>query len=116
MPAEGAGSSMSVHGEYSRALRSVLERLEECEGLVGREWRDTLDGAQLRPELDLSSAARVAIAGVAGLEAELSHAGAAVEVAAISAADRARLQPLRDACHHLHAHCHAILGGEPLDR
>ena len=108
---------MSVHGEYSRALRSVLERLEECEGLVGREWRDTLDGAQLRADLDLSTAARAAIAGVTRLEAELSDAGAVVEVAAISAADRARLQPLRDACHHLHAHCHAILGGgRPLDR
>ena len=107
---------MSVHGEYSRALRSVLERLEECEGLVERGWRDTLDGAQLRPDLDLSTAARAAIAVVIRLEAELSHAGSAAEGAAISAADRARLQPLRDACHHLHAHCHAILGGGPLDR
>ena len=107
---------MSVHGEYSRALRSVLERLEECEGLVGRGWRDTLDGAQLRPDLDLSTAARTAIAAVTGLEAELSDAAAAVEVSAIYSADRARIQPLRDACHHLLAHCHAILGGAPPDR
>ncbi len=107
---------MSVHGEYSRALRSVLERLEESEALVGREWQDILNAAQLRPDADLSTAARAALAGVARLEADLARAGAAVEAAANSSLGRARLEPLRDACHNLRAHCHAILGGRLPDR
>ena len=107
---------MSVHGEYSRALRSVLEQLGECEALVGREWQHTLDAAQLRPDGDLSTAARAALAGVARLETDLDRAGAAVEAAANSNLGRARLEPLRDACHNLRAHCHAILGSGPQDR
>ena len=107
---------MSVHGEYGRALRKVLERLDECEGLVEREWRDTLDAAQMRPGLDLSTAARAALAAVVRLDADLAPSGSAGAGAAIPAADRARIQPLRDACHHLRAHCHAILGGDPRDR
>lgn len=107
---------MSVHGEYSRALRNVLERLEESETLVGREWQDILDAAQLRSDGDLSTAARAALAVMARLEAELARAGSAGGVAANSKLGGARLEPLRDACHHLRAHCHAILGGGLPDR
>jgi len=107
---------MSVHGEYARALRGVGERLAECEELVGDDWGDALDAARLTPQRDLSNAARAALALLQRVEAELESADAGRGSAVPPAIRRARLESLRDACHHLRAHCRAILGVIPGDR
>lgn len=107
---------MSVHGEYGRALRGVLEQLDECNGLVARDGRNSLDAAHTSPVQDLSTAARRALAGLDRVEADLTDAAGRVEAARHAGADRLRLERLRDACHHLRAHCHAILGVGSPDR
>ncbi|MBK7950538.1 MAG: hypothetical protein IPK00_17715 [Deltaproteobacteria bacterium] len=91
---------MSVHGEYARSLASVLELLAEGE-LRGRDaLLDALDAARATETRELSSAARTA-------RAVLDRIDAALDEARDAADDHARL---REACHHLRAHCHAILG------
>lgn len=91
---------MSVHGEYARALASVIETVAES-ALRGREEiLDALGAAKAMETRDLSTAARSARAIVDRIEA-------ALEGGATNSTDHARV---RDACHHLRAHCHAILG------
>lgn len=91
---------MSVHGEYARSLAIVLELLAEG-ALRGREaLLDALGAARATETRDLSSAARAA-------RAVLDRIDAALDDDRDTADDDARL---RDACHHLRAHCHAILG------
>jgi len=102
---------VSVHGEYARALRGVRERLSEREGLVGEAWSAAFEAAEATPTRDLSAAARTALALIERLEAELAATAVAPgREAPAPAARRARLEPLRDACHHMRAHCRAILG------
>lgn len=88
---------MSVHGEYARALANLLDRLAGS-ALPGRDaWLRALDGAHATEARDLSTAARCA-------RTVLDEIGTALE-------DPGADGGLRDACHHLRAHCHAILGG-----
>lgn len=105
---------MSVHGEYSRALRHVIERLDEQASTTAARHREALDGARPTPERDLSTAARAALAVLARVEAELvssvSAATGRPEDDGRGSADRPTSDDLRDACHHLRAHCRAILG------
>lgn len=91
---------MSVHGEYARALASLLARLAESEHPERAAWLRDLDGAHATAARDLSTAARCARAVLDRIEG-----GDGVDALA---ADDDRL---RDACHHLRAHCQAILGG-----
>lgn len=101
---------MSVHGEYQRALRVVQLRLAESEFLVGEGWAAKLESAQLEEGRDLSSAARRALELLASLAAEFESEGAPADGSDASSAPHGRLELLRDACHRLRAHCHAILG------
>ncbi len=101
---------MSVHGEYQRALRVVQVRLTEAENLVGESWGAKLENAQLEQGRDLSAAARTSLELLSGLEAEIASKGALADGGVASGAPHGRLELLRDACHRLRAHCHAILG------
>jgi hypothetical protein len=101
---------MSVHGEYQRALRVVQLRLAESEFLMGEGWDAKLEGAQLAEGRDLSSAARTSLELLANLEAELESNGTLADGGGASESPHGRLELLRDACHRLRAHCHAILG------
>lgn len=102
MPTEEARRVvMSVHGEYSRALRHVLERLDEQDPERARRHREALEAAHPTPARDLSTAARAALAALAQLESDPAFA--------------TPVDGLRDSCHHLRAHCRAILGAAASD-
>jgi hypothetical protein len=110
MRGEEVGTSMSVHGEYQRALRVVQLRLAESEFLMGEGWAERLECAQLDEGRDLSSAARASLELLASLDARLQSEDALAEGEVASRSPHGRLELLRDACHRLRAHCHAILG------
>lgn len=110
MRGEGVVTSMSVHGEYQRALRVVQLRIAESEFLLGAGWEAKFASAQLEEGRDLSSAARTSLELLANLEVEYESLGALADSGAASRAPQGRLELLRDACHRLRAHCHAILG------
>ena len=110
MRGEGALYVVSVHGEYLRALRVVQLRLAESEFLLGEGWDAKLESAQLEEGRDLSSAARASLELLASLEAELEGQSAVADGGGASGSPLERLELLRDACHRLRAHCHAILG------
>ena len=103
---------MSVHGEYQRSLRNLEVRLTEAADALALPWADAIAAARLDGARDLSSAARAALALVARLEAALGPFGDDVRPMAPHASPPAAepLPALRDACHHLRAHCRAILG------
>lgn len=91
---------MSVHGEYARALAGIVEALAASARPDRAGWIDALDAAHATETRDLSTAARAARAILDRLEADRGGSG-----------PESSLEPaLRDACHHLRAHCHAILG------
>jgi hypothetical protein len=106
---------MSVHGEYQRALRVVQLRLAESEFLVGEGWGVKLESAQLEEGRDLSSAARTSLELLARLEAEFESQDALAGGALAATPPLGRLELLRDACHRLRAHCHAILGSSTVN-
>lgn len=93
---------MSVHGEYARALALVLDALGQ--GAQQRrnwnEWIAALDAAQATQTRDLSTAALTARSILDRIEAALDSNGRPTDADA----------RLRDVCHHLRAHCQAILG------
>lgn len=97
---------MSVHGEYARALASVLETLAESACRGHEEMLAALGAAAATETRDLSTAARTARAILGRIEAVLDEAEP----------DSTAAARLRDACHHLQAHCHAILGPPTGDR
>jgi hypothetical protein len=102
---------VSVHGEYHRTLRAVLFRLTEAGEAVEPSWLEAFSSAQVDDSRDLSTAARTALALVTRLEVALDRAGeAARSTREAAGSTTARMAPLRDACHHLRAHCRAILG------
>lgn len=102
---------MSVHGEYQRTLRVVQVRLSEAGDAVGACWLEAFSRAQVDATRDLSTTARTVLELVVRLEAELAPGGDPDRpVNDRTAATTERLAPLRDACHHLRAHCRAILG------
>lgn len=98
---------MSVHGEYARALGGVRECLAalRTDAAQRAAWLGALEGAAVTPARDLSTAARGALAALAGIEAGLSARGAAADPEPSWGA-----AALLEACRHLRAHCHAILG------
>lgn len=103
---------MSVHQEYQRALRVVEVRLTEAGDAVAARWLAAFSGVEVDGARDLSTSARAALDLLARVEADLAldappNGGARV-VGGPDAAQRLAL--LRDACHHLQAHCRAILG------
>ncbi len=82
---------MSVHGEFGRALESVIDVLRASPATPeANAWRAALEGARLDAQPDLSSAARAALAIVDGMD------GAPERVAALA--------------EHLARHCRVILG------
>ncbi len=89
---------MSVHGEYLRSLRILEVRLAEAGDAFAAPWLEALANARVDGQRDLSTAARAALALLDRLEAEAVGP------------DAERRSALRDACHHLRAHCRAILG------
>jgi hypothetical protein len=102
---------VSVHGEYHRTLRAVLFRLTEAGDAIEPSWIEAFSRAQVDDSRDLSTAARTALALVTRLEHTLGAAGEAGCASTDAAGSTtARMSPLRDACHHLRAHCRAILG------
>jgi hypothetical protein len=108
---------MSVHGEYARALNSVLEGLSGWEDRAQAAWSQAFLEARVTEERDLSTAARTALSVLDRFEAALRAPTADARADGIP--DRMGLSassPLRDACHRLRAHCHAIVGGRPEDR
>lgn len=95
---------MSVHGEYNRALDTVVERLRERSRRDADAWADRLAGTRCGPdaEADLSTAARTCLGLVEKLESDPALAGSSDDAVG-SARWRAALE-------HLRAHCHVILG------
>ncbi|MFO0688872.1 MAG: hypothetical protein U0900_09200 [Myxococcota bacterium] len=91
---------MSVHGEYARALDGLIEALAASTRPDRAGWIEALEAARATQTRDLSTAARAAGTILDRLEADLDG----------GAPKRADDPNVRDACHHLRAHCHAILG------
>ena len=104
---------MSVHGEFHRALRNLCHRLSESEFLIGEGWLARLEGVQAEANRDLSAAARTSIALLGRLESDLADASRRLGSALAAPESLPSLELLRDACHHLRAHCDAILGVGP---
>ena len=52
---------MSVHGEYSRVLEAMLDRLRSLDHAESADWRQRLEDARISQQPDLSSAARVCL-------------------------------------------------------
>jgi len=86
---------MSVHGEFSRSLESVISCIRAVDRPERAGWLARLESARLARHPDLSSAARDALQAIALLEP--------------AATDSARLAQERN---HLAAHCRIILGLE----
>ena len=66
--------------------------------------------------LDLGGIDRISSFGIRQWIDFIGATAGRVEAARHAGADRLRLERLRDACHHLRAHCHAILGVGSPDR
>ena len=84
---------MSVHGEFGRALQSVIGAVEMLEPATASPHREALEEARLAHQPNRESAARAALTALSALS-ELEIAGAHLPTAAA----------------HLDAHCRAILG------
>jgi len=101
---------MSVHGEYGRALESLIARVRISTHPDRERWLDALEAARVGRNPDLSTAARAGRTLLrefaAGLErsSEDPSSGAAVP--------SAEAGWLLEACDHLRAHCRAVLGPE----
>ncbi len=90
---------MSVHGEYNRALESLLASIRQLGDPLAGEWRERLDRARPGPELDLSSAAHRCLQVLRDIESTRSLP--------IGADDTG---PLRASFEHLRMHCRVVLG------
>ena len=88
---------MSVHGEYSRALEALLDRIRSLDHPRSEAWREQLEAARLGAHPDLSTAARACLQTLASIDRDpiASH-----------------LEGLRDPWERLEAHCRIILGPE----
>jgi len=84
---------MSVHGEYSRALETLIACIRALNRPDRDEWIGRLERARVERNPDLTVASKIAIEMREPLE-ELT-AGA---------------PPALDACTHLLSHCRLILG------
>jgi hypothetical protein len=86
---------VSVHGEYSRALTALIERLKALDHRQRDVWIGRFESAQVSAHPDLSAAARVARRTLASIEAD---------------AEAREVEGLADPRERLEAHCRAILG------
>lgn len=86
---------MSVHGEYSRSLEALLDRLRAWSDPRAIGFCESLEAARVGAHPDLSAAAR---------------AGRAVALAIREDPDTAALEGLQDPIERFEAHLGAILG------
>ena len=93
---------MSVHGEYARALRGVIDALAGVDAPEA-DWYAAFASAEVDATRDLSTAAKAALSLLDALAQRLADPP-------LPAGDSVALDRLRTACEHLRAHCHAILG------
>jgi hypothetical protein len=93
---------MSVHGEYSRALESLLSRVRELADPAAAEWIDALEGARVDRNPDLSTAATRCMDVLDALDAAWSVTR--------STDCEEDAHYLRDPFDHLRAHCRSLLG------
>ena len=93
---------MSVHGEYNRALESLLADLRKIDDLLAKDWIEALEAARTGRNADLTAAAKHCLAVLDAIDARR----------ALSARPGIGpdTDPLREPFLHLRAHCHAILG------
>jgi uncharacterized protein YukE len=101
---------MSVHGEYARALESLIARLRLSTHPNRDRWLGALEAARPDRNPDLSTAATAC-------RALLHEIAATLEQSADHPPDGARTTAedaawLLDAHDHLLAHCRALLGPE----
>lgn len=103
---------MSVHGEYGRALESMIARVRVSTHPERERWLGALEAARLDRNSDLSTAATACRALLQEIAATLdrerdAHSGP-------DAVPPTSEEPtwLLDAYDHLLAHCHAVLGPE----
>jgi hypothetical protein len=95
--------SMSVHGEYSRALEALLAPLRQIELDVEREWVVALENARIGAQRDLSAAANTCLIALEAIDAERHLSSSSSEIGPENDALRAPFQ-------HLKSHCEALLG------
>jgi hypothetical protein len=93
---------MSVHGEYGRALETLISRMREVEGDSAPEWSTTLLDARIDRNPDLSTAASKCMVLLDQLDQSLH---VTVEHERTGNADY-----LRGPFDHLRAHCRSLLG------
>ncbi|MAG31240.1 MAG: hypothetical protein CL908_10180 [Deltaproteobacteria bacterium] len=60
---------MSVHGEYSRALETLVTLVQHLEDPRAPEWVELLEHARVEEQRDLTGAARCCIAALDRVEA-----------------------------------------------
>jgi len=93
---------MSVHGEYSRALESLLSRVRELTDPAAAEWVEALTSARVDRNPDLSTAAGRCMDVLDALDAAVGV------TRSTDCAGNAHY--LRDPFDHLRAHCRSLLG------
>lgn len=93
---------MSVHGEYSRAIQSLLTIVEKLEVGDSKKWVGAINQVRSSQHPDLSSAARACVQLLEALDAERGLSSIQ-EIGPDS-------DPLREPFFHLLGHCKAILG------
>ena len=84
---------MSVHGEYSRALETLIACARALAPDVRADWTTRLEKARIERQPDLSAAARTALDVLRGLDTIAQES-----------------PPIAAAQAHLRAHCGVILG------
>ncbi len=101
---------MSVHGEYGRALESMIARVRISTHPDRERWLGALEAARVDRNPDLTTAATACRTLLHELAATLEHeADRPPEAAALTAEEATWLL---DARSHLLAHCRAVLGPE----
>ncbi len=86
---------MSVHGEYCRALETMLDRLRSLSHPEVESWLERLEAARIGPHPDLSAAAGACLSVLKSIERDPNARAT---------------EGLRDPHERLEAHCRAILG------
>ena len=86
---------MSVHGEYSRSVEALLDRIRALDHPRRDAWLGALESARVGSQPDLSSAARDARAVLASIADD---------------PEARSVEGLIDPRDRLEAHCRAILG------
>lgn len=101
---------MSVHGEYGRALESLIARVRLSTHPDRDRWLGALEAVRPDRNPDLSTAASACRALLHEIAATLEQGADHPSDGASTTAEDATW--LLDAHDHLLAHCHAVLGPE----